>query len=100
MSEAQVLAELEQIAAEQFGVRKSLRLEDDLIRDLDLDSVQLITLAVAVEERFRIALPFETSARIRTIGDLCHIVSREAGSPPQRTRVGDPASSTDMRTAS
>jgi acyl carrier protein len=74
MEQAQVIGELERIAAEQLGVQRKLAPEDDLVRDLDLDSVQLITLAVAIEEHFRIALPSQMSARVCTVGDLCRIV--------------------------
>jgi acyl carrier protein len=41
-----------------------------LVEDLRLDSLGLLTLAVEVEDRFRVCLSAEDEAAIRTIGDL------------------------------
>jgi acyl carrier protein len=40
------------------------------VEDLELDSIRALTLAVEVENRFRIRLDPETESRIATIGDL------------------------------
>ena len=41
-----------------------------LAEDLGLDSVGLLTLAVEVEDHFRVCLDAEEEATIRTVGDL------------------------------
>lgn len=46
-----------------------------LVDDLALDSIQLLTLAVEVENRFRICLDPEDEAGIETIGDLADVVA-------------------------
>lgn len=52
------------------GVDPSLRLAEDLA----LDSVQRLTLAVEVENRFRICLEPEDEEGIATVGDLACVV--------------------------
>lgn len=41
-----------------------------LVEDLRLDSLGLLTLAVEVEDHFRVCLTAEEEAGIRTVGDL------------------------------
>ena len=52
------------------GPDSSLRLAEDLA----LDSVQRLTLAVEVENRFRICLEPEDEEGIATVGDLASVV--------------------------
>ena len=74
MSEAHVLAEIQKIAAAQFDFKGELKPGDELTGDLELDSLALVTLAVALEDHFMIALPEEESLRPRTVADLCRLV--------------------------
>ena len=60
--------------AAKLGYRGTLRPELRLIEDLRLDSVGILTLAVEVEDRFRICLDAADEAAIRTIGDLERIL--------------------------
>jgi acyl carrier protein len=54
-----------------------------LVEDLRLDSLRLLTLAVEVENRFRVALDEEDEAEIETVGDLADTVARKlAGGAP------------------
>lgn len=48
-----------------------------LIEDLRLDSIRLLTLAVEVENHFRIALDPEDDAAIETVADLVAVVGRK-----------------------
>ena len=50
--------------------------KDDLVSDLQLDSVGLLTLVVGLEDRFRVALKEEDAAAVRTVGDLAALVLR------------------------
>jgi acyl carrier protein len=79
MTEADVLAVVRRVALEELAFKREIDLGDDLIGDLELDSLALITLAVAVEDHFAIALPEEESVRVRTVGDLCRLVLRQVG---------------------
>ena len=75
VTEADVLGEIRKIAAAQLGLTRHINPEDDLLADLDLDSVDLISLAIGIEERFNIALPDRGSSSLRTIGDLCRVIA-------------------------
>jgi acyl carrier protein len=51
-----------------------------LAEDLGLDSVGLLTLAVEVEDHFRVCLDAEEEAAIRTLGDLERVLLGKLGS--------------------
>ena len=76
VTEADVLAEIRAVAAAQLDLEREVQPDDDLTRDLALDSLRLITLAVALEDHFRIEVAEEESARVRTVSDLCQLVVR------------------------
>jgi len=72
----EVLDEIRRVLREELSMTREPRPEDDLIADLQLDSVGLLTLVVALEDRFRIVLAEEDSASVRTVADLAALVSR------------------------
>lgn len=45
-----------------------------LVEDLELDSLKALTLALEVENRFRICIDPELEAKIETVGDLVSAV--------------------------
>ena len=63
-----------------------------LVEDLALDSIQRLTLAVEVENRFRICLDPEDEEGIETVGDLAAVVERKleaAGAEGRRDDAED-----------
>ena len=48
-----------------------------LVEDLELDSLKLLTLAVEIENHFRICLDEEDEAAIETVADLVHTIERK-----------------------
>jgi acyl carrier protein len=50
-----------------------------LVEDLRLDSIRLLTLAVEVENRFRVRLDELDEGGIETVGDLVATVKRKLG---------------------
>lgn len=72
-----VLAGIAEVAAEHVGWQGELAPEMRLVEDLRLDSLRLLTLAVEVENRFRVALDEEDEAGIETVGDLVAVVRRK-----------------------
>ena len=50
----------------------------ELLADLRLDSLTLMTLVVGLEDRFRVTLTEEDSEGIRTVGELAALVARKA----------------------
>ncbi len=72
----EVLHEIRRLLRDELGLSREARTEDDLVADLQLDSVGLLTLVVGLEDRFRIALSEEDAAGVRTVSDLLALVSR------------------------
>lgn len=79
------------VVAEQTGIaRDRLRLDSRLIEDLHIDSLDLVELTLALEDRFGVSIP-DDSARLPfvtgsvTIGDLARIVEHQwgTGTPPR-----------------
>ena len=71
----EVLQEIRRVVKDELGVEREVRLEDDLLTDLQIDSVGLLTLVVGLEDRFRIALAEEDAASVRTVRDLVALVA-------------------------
>lgn len=69
ISLGEIRGTLAEIAA-KLGHSGPLSPELRLVEDLRLDSVGILTLAVEVEDRFRICLDAADEAAIRTVGDL------------------------------
>jgi acyl carrier protein len=72
-----VLAEIRRILLDQAEHEGEVRPEQDLLTDLQLDSVQLLGLVVALEDRYRVVLAEEDAAGVRTVADLCDLVNRK-----------------------
>jgi acyl carrier protein len=88
VDEAEVLAGIAEVGA-RLGVAGDFRPSARLIEDLALDSLQLLALAVEVENRFRIKIDPEAEAGIRTIGDLAAVVRRQLAERGARGERGD-----------
>lgn len=69
-----VLAEIRRVLREELGLERVAQPRDDLVADLQLDSVGLLTLVVSLENRFRIVLSEEAAATVRTVADLVALV--------------------------
>lgn len=65
------------VAARHLGWKGELQPEMHLVEDLELDSLRLLTLAVEVENHFRVCLDEEDEAVIETVGDLVRIIEQK-----------------------
>jgi acyl carrier protein len=77
MTEAEILAAIAEVARDHGLWEGPLNRDLRLIEDLELDSLKALTLAVEVENRFRVCLDPELEATIVTVGDLVDMVRRE-----------------------
>jgi acyl carrier protein len=73
--EQAVLDEVRRIAAEELEWTRPVQPTDDLLKDLQLDSLGLTVLAVGLENRFRVKLTEEDGAGILTVQDLMRLVA-------------------------
>jgi acyl carrier protein len=79
MSEAEILAGIAEVARVHLGWEDPLTPDMRLVEDLRLDSIRLLTLAVEVENRFRVRLDELDEGGIETVGDLVATVKRKLG---------------------
>jgi acyl carrier protein len=77
----EIVAAIAVVAREHLPHLREAGLDDPvdpglrLVEDLELDSISLLTLAVEVENHFRVALEPDDEATITTIGDLAAVVA-------------------------
>ncbi len=86
MTEREILAGLEVIARERLEVDRTLTMQSRLVEELRLDSLRLLTLAVEVENRFRVRLDPEDEGAIETVGDLVRVVERKLAAEAEAVR--------------
>ena len=53
--------------------------ESARLRPLPLDSLKVMDLVVAVEDRFDISVPINALADVKTVGDLASLIQKSAG---------------------
>jgi acyl carrier protein len=82
MTDAEILATVTDIARRAVGYDGAISTDQRLVEDLRLDSIRALTLAVEVENHFRIVIPPEAEASIATVGDLVRVI-REALHEPE-----------------
>jgi acyl carrier protein len=68
------------ILTEQLGVERSqLTPEARLEEDLGADSLDIVEIAMALDEQFHISLPDETIERVSTVGQLLDVLAEFVG---------------------
>jgi acyl carrier protein len=77
VNDQEILDGIREVARRHLDVDGELRTDVRLAEDLELDSIKILTLAVEVENRFRICLDPSSEARIETVGDLVAEVGRQ-----------------------
>jgi acyl carrier protein len=73
-------AELQDLAAEILGVEpEQVQLDKSFQRDLAADSLDLVELISAIEDKYDVELPEEELERMKNVGDLWQFLeAREA----------------------
>jgi acyl carrier protein len=79
LSQADVLAGLKEIVEEVAGVSASLiELDKNFTDDLDVDSLSMVEVVVAAEERFGVKIPDEAVTDLATVGDAVNFIVNAA----------------------
>ena len=68
--EVQVLSEIRRIFAADLERAEPVELTHELLRELHVDSMAAIVLAVGLEDRFRVKLTEEDTVGVVTVADL------------------------------
>lgn len=77
MTGEEILAAIARIVRAHLDWQGTLTPQLRLIEDLALDSLRRLTLAVEVEDLFRVKLEPEDEAGLETVGDLVVLVERK-----------------------
>ena len=82
MDRKEVLATLSELAVEVLGVEAGQVTEGaGFFADLDADSLDLVELVMALEERFDVAIPEEELDGINTVGNALDLLLGKLGAP-------------------
>jgi len=74
VTEREVLDGIVEVARRHLELDGEIGLDTRLVEDLELDSIQRLTLAVEVENHFQVCLDPEADASITTVRDLVDAV--------------------------
>jgi acyl carrier protein len=79
LSQADVLAGLKEIVEEVAGIpAASIEMDKSFSEDLDVDSLSMVEVVVAAEERFGIKIPDESVTDLATVGDAVNFIINTA----------------------
>jgi acyl carrier protein len=77
MSQADILSGLAAILEEVAGVDPAeVSLDKTFIDDLDVDSLSMVEVVVAAEERFDVKIPDDDVKSLKTVGDAVSYIQR------------------------
>lgn len=67
--------DVQSLVAEQLNVgADQVTMEAEFVKDLGADSLDVVELVMALEEKFRIEIPDEQAEKIVTVGDVVKFV--------------------------
>jgi acyl carrier protein len=75
---AEILAEIRRVLSVELEVPEPVELRHELARDLGVDSMGAVVLAVALEDRYRVKLSDEDAGTVATVEDLVDLVERRS----------------------
>ena len=75
LSQADVLAGIKEIVEEVAGIpAASIELDKNFTEDLEVDSLSMVEVVVACEERFGVKIPDEKVTELATVGDAVNFI--------------------------
>ena len=80
MASTDVRAELAEIVNEVAGVdADDVQLDKSFTKDLDIDSLSMVEIVVAAEEKFGVRIPDEAVKNLKTVGDAVAFIESAQG---------------------
>jgi acyl carrier protein len=74
-----ILAQLAEILNEVADVKpEDVTPEKSFVDDLDVDSLSMVEVAMAVEEKFGASIPDEELSNLKTVGDAVSFIEKHA----------------------
>jgi acyl carrier protein len=82
MTEQEILAGLGEIIEEIAGVpADEVTPAKSFVDDLDIDSLSMVEIAVAAQDRFGVEIPDDQLKDLATVQDVVNFVAKSAGGP-------------------
>jgi acyl carrier protein len=82
MTEQEILAGLGEIIEEIAGVpADEVTPNKSFVDDLDIDSLSMVEIAVAAQDKFGVEIPDDQLKDLTTVQDVVNFVSKNAGEP-------------------
>lgn len=79
MTTEEIRAGLAEILEEVAGIMPAdVTLEKSFTDDLDVDSLSMVEIIYAAEEKFNVSIPDEEAKNLRTVGDAVAYIERAA----------------------
>jgi acyl carrier protein len=79
----QILAALAEMLEEIAGVNPDdVTPDKSFVDDLDVDSLAMVEVAMAVEEKFNAKIPDDQLSELKTVGDAVNYIKEHAPSAP------------------
>ena len=76
----EIQADLAAIVDEIAGVpAEDVQLDKEFVADLDVDSLSMVEIATAVEDKFGVAIPDDELGNIKTVGDAISYIEKNQG---------------------
>ena len=73
----EIRTDLAEIVNEVAGIEPAdVQLDTSFVYDLDVDSLSLVVVFVAAEERFGVSIPDDEVKNLRTVGDAVSYIER------------------------
>ena len=80
MNDQEILAGLGEIVEEIAGVpADEVTLSKSFVDDLDIDSLSMVEIAVAAQDKFGVEIPDDQLKDLSTVQDVVNFVSKNAG---------------------
>ena len=82
MTEQEILAGLGEIVEEIAGVpADEVTPNKSFVDDLDIDSLSMVEIAVAAQDKFGVEIPDDQLKDLTTVQDVVNFVTKNAGEP-------------------
>ncbi len=75
LTQAEVLVGIKEIVEEVAGIpAASIEMDKNFTDDLDVDSLSMVEVVVAAEERFGVKIPDDQVSELATVGDAVNFI--------------------------
>jgi len=71
-----ILATLAEIADEIAGIPDEVRMDADIVEDLNIDELSMVELTEEIQDRFDVAIPDDSLRDLRTVRDVVELIRK------------------------